>query len=192
MSIDSNRGHDLFLAARVLAPEGRAAFLASNCGDDLPLREAVERQLAALDPPEERPDASSLLSTPTVPFSKLPTGSLPGASLGRPSGAQPGTVLADRYTLLEEIGEGGMGSVWSAQQSEPVKRPVAVKLVKAGMDSRSVLARFEQERQALALMDHPNIAKVFDAGLTPTGQPFFVMELVGPTSTPGQISIPWA
>jgi tetratricopeptide (TPR) repeat protein len=95
---------------------------------------------------------------------------------------RPGTVLVDRYTLIEEIGEGGMGSVWAAQQSEPVKRPVAVKLVKAGMDSRSVLARFEQERQALALMDHPNIAKVFDAGMTPTGQPFFVMELVDGTS----------
>src|SRR5207302_2352731 len=89
-----------------------------------------------------------------------------------------GAVLAGRYKLLEAIGEGGMGAVWMAQQTEPVKRLVAVKLIKAGMDSKSVLARFEAERQALALMDHPNIAKVLDAGATPDGRPFFVMELV--------------
>jgi len=178
MSIDSNRAHDLFLAARELAPDRRAAFLASTCGDDLPLWAAVEQQLAALGQADERPGAFPQRSIHADPFSKLLTKSLPGASPVHASAAQPGTVLAGRYTLIEEIGEGGMGSVWSAQQSEPVKRPVAVKLVKAGMDSRSVLARFEQERQALALMDHPNIAKVFDAGLTPTGQPFFVMELV--------------
>src|SRR5262249_51105903 len=90
----------------------------------------------------------------------------------------PGLVLAGRYKLVEPIGEGGMGTVWMAQQVEPVKRAVAVKLIKAGMDSRAVLARFEAERQALALMDHPNIAKVLDAGLTADGRPFFVMDLV--------------
>src|SRR5262249_19715531 len=74
--------------------------------------------------------------------------------------------------------EGGMGEVWVAKQTEPIKRKVALKLIKAGMDSKAVLARFEHERQALALMDHPHIAKVLDGGLTPTGQPFFVMELV--------------
>src|SRR5262249_40585176 len=89
-----------------------------------------------------------------------------------------GTVLAGRYKLVEAIGEGGMGAVWLAQQTEPVKRLVAVKLIKAGMDSKQVLARFEAERQALALMDHPNIARVFDAGVTATGRPYFVMELV--------------
>ena len=89
-----------------------------------------------------------------------------------------GTVIAGRYTLLEKIGEGGMGEVWVAKQTEPVKRKVALKLIKPGMDSRAVLARFEQERQALAMMDHPNIARVLDGGMTPTGQPFFVMELV--------------
>ena len=78
-----------------------------------------------------------------------------------------GTVIAGRYKLLEEIGEGGMGTVWMAQQTEPVKRLVAVKLIKAGMDSKQVLARFEAERQALALMDHPNIAKVLDGGDRP-------------------------
>src|SRR5262249_6439756 len=95
-----------------------------------------------------------------------------------PQGAEPGAVLAGRYSLVEKIGEGGMGEVWVAKQTEPVKRKVALKLIKTGMDSKAVLARFEQERQALALMDHPNIARVLDGGLTPTGQPFFVMELV--------------
>src|SRR6185369_2912674 len=82
------------------------------------------------------------------------------------------------YKLLEQIGEGGMGTVWMAQQFEPVKRLVAVKLIKAGMDSRQVIARFEAERQALALMDHPNIARVLDGGTTSAGRPYFVMDLV--------------
>jgi len=82
------------------------------------------------------------------------------------------------YTLLERIGEGGMGEVWLAEQKEPVRRRVALKLIKAGMDSKDIVARFESERQALALMDHPNIAKVFDGGSTPDGHPYFVMEYV--------------
>ncbi len=90
----------------------------------------------------------------------------------------PGTILGGRYKLLENIGEGGMGSVWVAEQQQPVKRKVAIKLVKAGMDSKQVLARFEAERQALAVMDHPNIAKVFDGGMTDQGRPYFVMEYV--------------
>ena len=107
------------------------------------------------------------------------------ASLPRPEGPpgtaselRVGTIIAGRFTLVEEVGEGGMGSVWVANQIEPLKRTVAIKFAKVGTNSRSVLARFEQERQALALMDHPNIAQVFDAGLTPGGEPFFVMELV--------------
>ena len=91
---------------------------------------------------------------------------------------QAGAIIAGRYKLLEAIGEGGMGTVWVAEQTEPVRRKVALKLVKAGMDSKSVLARFEAERQALAVMDHPHIAKVFDGGLTETGRPFFAMEYV--------------
>jgi WD40 repeat protein/serine/threonine protein kinase len=91
---------------------------------------------------------------------------------------QPGAVIACRYKLLEEIGEGGMGTVWVAEQTQPVRRKVALKLIKAGMDSKCVIARFEAERQALAVMDHPNVAKVFDGGLTETGRPFFVMEYV--------------
>ncbi|MDX1928725.1 MAG: serine/threonine-protein kinase [Pirellulaceae bacterium] len=91
---------------------------------------------------------------------------------------KPDVVFGGRYRLIEKIGEGGMGEVWVARQSEPVKRAVAVKFIKSGMDSKSVLSRFEAERQALAMMDHPNIAKVLDGGLMPGGQPFFVMELV--------------
>src|SRR4029077_3154054 len=94
-----------------------------------------------------------------------------------PGCERPGTVIGP-YKLIEPIGEGGMGTVWMAQQTVPVKRLVAVKLIKAGMDSRQVIARFEAERQALALMDHPNIAKVLDAATTESGRPYFVMELV--------------
>ena len=89
-----------------------------------------------------------------------------------------GEVIAERYTLRDRLGEGGMGAVFRADQTEPVKRQVALKLIKIGMDSRAVLARFDAERQALALMDHPNIARVYDGGTTAAGQPFFVMELV--------------
>ncbi len=95
---------------------------------------------------------------------------------------EAGSIIAGRYRLIESIGEGGMGSVWYAEQLLPVKRKVAIKLIKPGLDSQSALARFDAERQALALMDHPNIAKVFDGGVTEFGQPFFVMELVRGTS----------
>jgi serine/threonine protein kinase len=98
---------------------------------------------------------------------------LPAGSLGERADA-----IIGRYRLLEQIGEGGFGVVWRAEQVEPVRRTVALKIVKLGMDTRNVIARFEQERQALALMDHPNIAKVLDAGATPEGRPYFVMELV--------------
>jgi non-specific serine/threonine protein kinase/serine/threonine-protein kinase len=92
-------------------------------------------------------------------------------------GETPGTLI-DRYHLRQKIGEGGMGEVWLAEQKEPVRRRVALKLVKAGMNTREVIARFESERQALALMEHPAIAKVFDAGSTPQGAPYFAMEYV--------------
>jgi serine/threonine protein kinase len=101
------------------------------------------------------------------------TGPRPGAR----GGEQPGQLIG-RYTLVEVLGEGGFGSVWRAEQSEPVARQVALKIIKLGMDSREIITRFEQERQALAMMDHPHIAKIFDAGVTDAGRPYFVMELV--------------
>ncbi len=178
MPVDPSRAHDLFLAARELAPDRRATFLTGACGDDKSLRDAVEGLLSARDASVARPGTLSQLATDAGPLTESPRSPTAADLADRSLGVGPGTVLAERYTLTEKIGEGGMGSVWAARQLEPVKRSVAVKLVKAGMDSRSVLARFEQERQALALMDHPSIARVFDAGMTPTGQPFFVMELV--------------
>ncbi len=121
------------------------------------------------------------MSSPPAPLdpSRLTTadaGVLPALGLVTLT-ERPGVVI-DRYTLLEEIGSGGFGSVFLAEQREPVARRVALKVLKLGMDTRQVIARFEQERQALALMDHPHIAKVLDAGSTDAGRPYFVMELV--------------
>src|SRR5262249_14809518 len=110
-------------------------------------------------------------------FLEAPAPALVGTVDESPVTERPGTLVGP-YKLLEQIGEGGMGTVWMAQQTEPVKRAVAVKLIKPGMDSKQVLARFEAERQALALMDHPTIARVLDAGATAGGRPFFVMALV--------------
>ncbi len=160
---------ELFEAALELPPGERAAFLDGACGGDAPLRQRLEALLSKHD------QAGSFLERPAV------TGGLPADPA--PTGAGPqvesaGQVLEGRYKLLEAVGEGGMGTVWMAQQTEPVKRLVAVKLIKAGLGSKAVLARFEAERQALALMDHPNIARVLDAGAAPDGRPFFVMELV--------------
>src|ERR1043165_1545365 len=103
----------------------------------------------------------------------IPTLASDGADRDETSGQMLG-----RYKLIEKLGEGGFGSVWLAEQKEPVRRKVALKIIKLGMDTRMVVARFEAERQALAMMDHPNIAKVLDAGASETGRPFFVMELV--------------
>jgi serine/threonine protein kinase/tetratricopeptide (TPR) repeat protein len=157
-------------ALKLSSPAERAAYLERACAGNPPLRSRVEvlLQAHASDPGFLEQPAGALAGTGDE--APVPTGAA--------SAEQPGMVLAGRYKLVEAIGEGGMGAVWVAQQTEPVKRLVAVKLVKAGMDSRAVLARFEQERQALALMDHPNIAKVLDAGAGPDGRPFFVMELV--------------
>jgi serine/threonine protein kinase len=94
-----------------------------------------------------------------------------------PMSEPPGSMI-DRYRLLSRIGEGGFGVVFAAEQTQPVQRRVALKIIKLGMDTRAVIARFEAERQALAMLDHPNIAKVLDAGATQTGRPYFVMELV--------------
>jgi serine/threonine protein kinase/tetratricopeptide (TPR) repeat protein len=166
MAVDNARVKSLFLAATDLAdPAARAAYLDRECGRDADLRGRVEALLEA-DAPIA--DASA---------SDDGTSAYAATSDASARDEQAGAVLAGKYKLGERIGEGGMGSVWVAQQSEPVKRKVAVKLIKAGMDTKQVLARFDAERQALALMDHPNIAKVLDGG-SHDGRPFFVMELV--------------
>jgi serine/threonine protein kinase/lipopolysaccharide biosynthesis regulator YciM len=150
----------------------RRAFLREACAGDEALRQRLERLLAA----HER--TLGILDQPAVPPGSL--GDTDGSPLGREihHGPRAGTVVAGRYKLLEEIGTGGMGTVWVAEQTQPVRRKVALKLIKSGMDSKSVMARFDAERQALALMDHPNIAKVLDGGVTEGGRPFFVMEYV--------------
>ncbi len=161
-----------FAALQKPTPQERAAYLERACGGDADLRQRVERLLAA------HPQVGSFLEAPAAgPTSPCASPHAQTACHAGPS-EEVGSVLAGRYQLLEVIGEGGMGRVFLAQQTEPVKRLVALKVIKAGMDSRQVLARFEVERQALALMDHPNIARVLDAGTTPDGRPFFVMELV--------------
>src|SRR5262249_22249364 len=139
-------------------------------GDDA-LRRRVERLLAAHD------RSPGILDQPVNPpgSAAVTTRADPGGVAGD---ERVGALVAGRYRLLEEIGEGGMGLVWGPGQPQPVRRRVALKLIRPGRDSRTVLARFEAERQALALMDHPNIAKVLDAGTTDGGRPFFVMELV--------------
>ncbi|HEY1376349.1 MAG TPA: serine/threonine-protein kinase, partial [Gemmataceae bacterium] len=161
MPADPRRVKDLFAAALDAPdPAARAALLDRECGGDAELRRRLDVLLAAHDHPAPAVDRP-----------------LAGGTIDDPADVA-GTVIAGRYKLLEEIGEGGMGTVWMAEQRQPVKRLVALKLIKPGMDSRAVLARFEAERQALALMDHPNIAKVLDGGTTETGRPYFVMELV--------------
>ncbi|HTU88538.1 MAG TPA: protein kinase, partial [Gemmataceae bacterium] len=156
-------------------PTERAAFLEQACGANVELRRRIDELLHAHD------KASGLLDKPAVP--------LEGTSDAAPGQwhdandlpAAPIEGVGSRikqYKLLQQIGEGGMGVVFMAEQQEPVRRMVALKVIKAGMDSAQVIARFEAERQALALMDHPNIAKVLDAGTTQSGRPFFVMELV--------------
>jgi eukaryotic-like serine/threonine-protein kinase len=191
MTVDPSRAKSLFLNASDLAdPAECAAYLGRECGEDAELRDRVEALLRAHERAPLPPPASEVATidsasggpameatsvhTPNPDAGPSPI-SITAEYRGNPA---PDVLIAGRYTLQEKIGEGGMGEVWVAKQSEPVKRKVALKLIKPGMDSRAVLQRFEQERQALAMMDHPNIAKVLDAGLTPDGRPFFVMELV--------------
>src|SRR5205807_2126241 len=126
-------------------PAERDRFLCEACGGDDALRKQVDVLLAA------DACAGSFLEQGAV------------ATIDEPVGEKPGTVIG-HYKILEQIGEGGMGLVYMAEQQRPVRRLVALKIIKPGMDSRQVIARFEAEKQALAMMDHPNIAKVFDAG----------------------------
>src|SRR5712692_3210993 len=154
-----NREKEIFEQALDITPtEERLRFLTSACGKDAALLARVQALLRADESGEsflpERPKAAVVAITEK-----------PGDRIGR-------------YKLLQQIGEGGCGTVYMAEQTEPVRRRVALKVIKLGMDTKQVIARFEAERQALALMDHPNIAKVLDAGATNTGRPYFVMELV--------------
>jgi tetratricopeptide (TPR) repeat protein len=177
MPVQSRSLKELFLAALGVAPAERGAWLERECGQDVELRQRVELMLAAHDTPQSLLDRLAPAAAPP----EAGTGAFAAAGAERPSGAEReavGTVVAGRYKLVEEIGEGGMGTVWMAQQTEPVRRLVALKVIKPGMDSKQVLARFEAERQALALMEHANIARVLDGGSTATGRPYFVMELV--------------
>ncbi len=152
-----NSEEELFEHAAALPQAERAAYLDSACAGQPELRGRID---------------SLLRSHEVTGFMEGHTVVLPG-----PPAEQTGERI-ERYRLLQQIGEGGFGTVWMAEQVEPVTRRVALKIIKAGMDTKEVIARFEAERQALAMMDHPNIARVFDAGATDKGRPFFVMELV--------------
>ncbi len=164
MSADPDRIQAVFLlAVDATAPDGRAEVLDRECGADTELRQRVEVLLQAHD------GSAGLLDKPPVPV---------GSTVDDPRRIEgPGSRIGP-YKLLQQIGEGGMGVVFLAEQIEPVQRKVALKVIEPGMDTHHVVARFEAERQALALMDHPNIAKVLDAGATDSGRPYFVMELV--------------
>ncbi len=165
------RVEDIFHRAADIAPEHRADYLKRACAGDDELRDQVEKLLA-----NDRADSDVVEAAIADVVDQLPATeeneNLPGkfGTLG------PRSIGA--FHFLQRIGEGGLGEVWLAEQKQPVRRRVALKLIKAGMDTREVVARFESERQALALMDHPAIAKVFDGGSTPEGRPYFAMEYV--------------
>ena len=167
MNEPDQREEAIFEAALQLPAAERAVYLDKACGGDARLRQRIVALLQAneqaedfLEPPANPPGGTNKTMVVTLPLTEKP-----GDRIGR-------------YKLLQQIGEGGCGVVYMAEQEEPVRRRVALKVIKLGMDTKQVIARFEAERQALALMDHPNIAKVLDAGATETGRPFFVMELV--------------
>ena len=156
----------LFALALSKPAAERAAWLDRECGGDSALRQRLEALLAAHEQPDTLLATKAETARPTI---KLDLDDAPDEAVGQTLG---------RYKLLERVGEGGCGVVYVAEQTEPVRRRVALKVIKLGMDTKQVVARFEAERQALAMMDHPNIAKVLDAGTTDVGRSFFVMELV--------------
>jgi serine/threonine protein kinase/WD40 repeat protein len=164
MTPNSGRAIEIFTEALALPIEERVAFLDRVCAGDQGMRRKIESLLRSND------RAGAFLETP-------PTGSLSEVRAKVTAGEKTGDEV-DRYKLLQQIGEGGCGIVFMAEQETPVRRRVALKIIKPGMDTKRVIARFEAERQVLALMDHPNIAKIFDAGTTESGRPYFVMELV--------------
>src|SRR5580698_7669267 len=154
----------VFTEALQLPAHERAAYLERACGGDVELRHAVEALLQEYDQVGD-----FLEKSPNAPGAK--------ANAETAGAGKPGEHIGG-YKLLQQIGEGGCGVVFMAEQSAPVRRKVALKIIKPGMDTKSVIARFEAERQVLALMDHPNIAKIFDAGATESGRPYIVMELI--------------
>jgi eukaryotic-like serine/threonine-protein kinase len=173
MNVAPNDEETLFEAARrLLDPDQRRAFLDAACGDQVELRRRLDELLAVL------PEAEAYFERPAAGTSARSfQGSAPGPESQFRCDEAPGTMIG-RYKLIEKVGEGGFGAVYVAEQQEPVRRLVALKTIKLGMDTRQVVARFEAERQTLALMEHPNIAKVLEAGATEAGRPYFVMELV--------------
>ncbi|MFZ5495695.1 MAG: protein kinase domain-containing protein [Verrucomicrobiota bacterium] len=174
MNTDTQREAELFDEARRMpSATARRDFLARACDGDDALRARIEGLLEAETEADRffaESGAALALSAGRMPLPPGEPATVPGEE---PIGARIG-----RYKLLEKIGEGGWGVVYRAEQQEPVRRAVALKIIKLGMETRSVVARFEAERQALAMMDHPNIARVYDAGATDRGPPYFVMELV--------------
>ncbi|MGA2556312.1 MAG: protein kinase, partial [Verrucomicrobiota bacterium] len=171
MKPDPQREAALFEAAAQLTGAERAAFLNVACHGDPALRQRLEALLAAHDAkdPFLEPEAPKPGSQPVNTIKLGVTDNPADDAVGR---------MVGHYKLLEKLGEGGCGAVYVAEQTAPVRRRVALKVIKLGMDTKAVIARFEAERQALAMMDHPNIAKVLDAGTTEAGRPYFIMELV--------------
>jgi len=163
------RVKEILHQAMQLAPQERSAFLDGTCDSDSALREEVESLLLA----DNGLHPDFLKSPPMAGKWNFVANGIDHAG-----GLAAGQIFAQRFQLVSKLGQGGMGQVWLANQTSPVKRQVALKLIKAGMYDESVVQRFEAERQSLAIMDHPAIAKVFDAGATPQGQPYFVMEYV--------------
>jgi eukaryotic-like serine/threonine-protein kinase len=179
MHTETKREAELFEAARNLAGAAeRRAFLDRTCAGEPGLRARIEDLLAGEADAERffAESGSALnLQAAALQFSR---GTPAGAARGALAGEEPAGTRIGRYKLLKKIGEGGWGVVYMAEQEEPVRRRVALKIIKLGMETKGVIGRFEAERQALAMMDHPNIASVFDAGATERGRPYFVMELV--------------
>ena len=176
----TQRAEEVFYAALEVKDSGeRRAFLERACAGDSDLRAMVETMLNSQKDVERFFMDSLPALTPSVEVVEFLSSERPADQNGGESftDAELGTRIGP-YKLLQKIGEGGCGVVYMAEQEEPVRRRVAVKVIKLGMDTKSVIARFEAERQALAIMDHPNIARVLDAGATETGRPYFVMELV--------------
>src|SRR6266478_5643477 len=161
-----NREEALFALALEKSAGKRAGFLDAMCEGDVALRQRLEALLAAHEQPEGVLAETAPAAAPTM---RLDLAEGADVAVG---------LMIGRYKVLEKVGEGGCGVVYVAEQTEPVRRRVALKVIKLGMDTKQVVARFEAERQALAMMDHPNIAKELDAGTTDTGRPYFVMELV--------------